>query len=189
MSLAFRKMLRGGWACLLATCAVHGQNAGSRKSGLELDFSKDPCGNPMMESQLWYSIQGKVSKVVNGRTILLALPDTHQLLRVRLAGVAPEGRGLFSKKAKEYLGDTLLNRPVGILVNPEKWIALDKQPEEVTGVVHLDEGALHDIGSTLLAEGLVRFKRPRPYTMSNYTMCQYRRAEAEAQSKKLGLWQ
>jgi endonuclease YncB( thermonuclease family) len=188
MSLTFRNLLYGGLACLLAACTVHGQNAGVAKPGIEQDFSKDPCGNPMMESQLWYSIEGKVSKVVDGHTILLTLPDTPQILRVHFAGIAL-GRGPFSKKAREHLEETLLNKPVSVLVNPDKWIVLDKRPEEITGVVHLNEGAPSDIGVTLLAEGLVRFEPPRRYTMPAYTACQYRRAETEAQSKKLGLWQ
>jgi endonuclease YncB( thermonuclease family) len=81
-----------------------------------------------------------------------------------------------------------LNKPVGILVNPNKWVGLGKKPTEITGVVHLTEGAPADVGLSLLANGLARLKRPRPYTMSRYTFCQYRRAESEAQSKKLGLW-
>jgi endonuclease YncB( thermonuclease family) len=186
MSPTLKTLLHSGLACLLA-CALHAQDAGAEKPGAELDFSKDPCGNPMMESQLWYSIDGKVSKVVDGHTILLALPDAPQILRVYLAGIALERRGPFSRTAKEHLGVTLLNKPVGILVNAEQWPA--KRPKEVMGVVQLSEGIPSDVGLSLLAEGLVRFREPPPYTMSHHTMCQYRRAEAEAQSKKLGLWQ
>jgi endonuclease YncB( thermonuclease family) len=98
-------------------------------------------------------------------------------------------RGVFSKKAKAHLEELLIGKPVEVLVNPEKWIVLDKRPDQVTGVIHLSKGAPSDVGSVLLAEGLVRFNRPRPYTMSAYTTCQYRRLEAEAQSNKLGLWQ
>jgi len=189
VSTMLKKLLNGGLACLLAASAVHAQNAGAARPAAELDFSKDPCGNPMMESQLWYSIEGKVSKVVDGHTIILTPLDARQVLRVHLAGIAPEAHGPFSKKANENLSAALLNKPVAVLVNPDEWIVLDKRPEEVTGVVHLSEGAQPDVGFTLLAEGLVQFKPPRPYTMSDYTTCQYRRAEAEAKSKKVGLWQ
>ena len=74
MSPGLNTLFFGGLACL-AACIVHPQNTGTAKPGIDLDFSKDPCGNPMMDSQLWYSIEGKVSKVVDGHTILLALPD------------------------------------------------------------------------------------------------------------------
>jgi endonuclease YncB( thermonuclease family) len=189
MSPALKTLFYGGLAYLLAACVVQAQNTGTAKPSIDLDFSKDPCGNPMMESQLWYSIEGKVSKVVDGHTILLALADAPHVLRVHLAGIVLDDGGPFSKTAKEHLADTLLNKPVGVLVNPDQWIVLDQRPEKITGVVRLSEGAPSDIALTLLAEGLVRFKRPRPYTMSAYTTCQYRRAEAEAKSKKVGLWQ
>jgi hypothetical protein len=77
-----------------------------------------------------------------------------------------------------------LNKPVGVMVNPSKWDGVEKRPTEVTGVVHLIDGAPSDVGLSLLAEGLARSKKPRPYTMSPYTFCGYRRAESEAQSKK-----
>ena len=56
-------------------------------------------------------------------------------------------------------------------------------------MVHLSKGASSDVAFKLIAEGLVRVEKPPPYAMSNYTLCTYRRAEAEAQSKRLGLWQ
>src|ERR1700694_4725644 len=146
MSPTLKKLLHCGSACFVAACVVHAQHAEVAKPAVDQDFSKDPCGNPMIESQLWYSIEGKVSKVVDGQTILLTLPDAPQILRVHLAGIALEGRGAFSKKAKQHLGDALLNKPAAVLVNPDKWIFLDKRPEEVTGVVHLSEGAPSDVG-------------------------------------------
>lgn len=82
-----------------------------------------------------------------------------------------------------------LNKPVAVMVNPSKWVGLAKKPKEVTGVVHLADSAPSDIGLDLLAGGITRSEEPRPYTMSRNTFCQYRRAESEAQSKKLGLWQ
>jgi endonuclease YncB( thermonuclease family) len=169
--------------------ALHAQNTEPAKSGAPLDFSRDPCGNPMMESMVWHAIEGNVSRVVDGHTILLTLADDHQILRVHLAGIAPEPRTSFSKKAREVLSEKLLNKAVEVWVNPDKWDFADKHPEKVTGVVHLTEGIPSDVGLLLLGDGLVRFKLPRPYTMSAHTSCQYRLAEAEAQSKKLGLWQ
>jgi hypothetical protein len=123
----------------------------------------------MGESQLWESIKGEVSKVVDGRTILLALPRTHHVLRVHLAGVALEERGSFSQETKERLGADLLHKSVEVLVNSDDWSLSGKPPKEVTGVVYLTQGGTGDVGITLLAAGLVRFKRPRPYTMSAYT--------------------
>jgi endonuclease YncB( thermonuclease family) len=187
MSPLFRKLLCAGWIGLVALASVRAQNTAAVPP--ELDFSKDPCGNPMMESQGWSSVEGTVSSVIDGRTILLALEDDHRPLRVHIAGIALERRDPFSEQPRTLLLEMLLNKPVEIMVNPSRWNFVDKRPETVTGVVHVSQGARDDVALSLLAQGLVRFKAPRPYTMSRYTMCQYRRAETEAHSKKLGLWQ
>jgi endonuclease YncB( thermonuclease family) len=181
------KVVFGTLACLASASAVHAQNTGAATT--QLDFAKDSCGNPAIESDLWYAIQGKVSKLMDGSTVILDLPDASQTLRVRLAGIAPERHGPFSKRAKEHLGTLLLNKPVEVLVNPSKWKFSGKRPQEVTGVVYLKEGPYGDVAFMLIAEGLVRVKPPQPYAMSRYTLCQYRRAQAEAQSKRLGVWQ
>jgi endonuclease YncB( thermonuclease family) len=186
MSPLLTKLVHGGLACLLATCGGHAQN-GVAKPDVKIDFSNDPCGNPMMESMLWQSIEGSVSRVVDGHTILLTLADDHRIIRVHLAGIAPERRAPFSKTARELLAEKSLGKAVGVWVNPDRW-DFARRPEKVTGVVYMSAGMSNDVGLLLLSEGLVRFKLPRPYTMSSHTACEYRRAEAEAQSKKLGLW-
>jgi len=183
MSPLFRKLLCAGWLGLVALSAARAQNAAAPPP--EPDFYNDPCGNPMMESQAWSVLEGTVSSVIDGHTILLILADDHRPLRVHIAGIALELRKPFSEQAKTSLRQLLLNKPAEIFVNMD---FADKRPEKVTGVVHVNRGAPEDVGLSLLAQGLVRFKEPRPYSMSRYTMCQYRRAEAEAHSKKLGLW-
>lgn len=187
MSPLLKRLLHGGLAVLLATCVGHARSEVANPD-VQIDFSKDPCGNPMMESMAWQSIEGNVSKVVDGHTILLTLAGDHRILRVHLAGIATERRAPFSKTAKEFLTVKLLNKAVGVPVDPDRW-DFGKHPGKVTGVVHISEGMSNDVGPLLLSEGLVRFNLPRPYTMSSYTACEYRRAQAEAQSKKLGLWQ
>jgi len=141
-----------------------------------------------MESQGWSGVEGTVSKVVDGRTILLVLDDDHELLRIRLAGIALDHRAPFSKQAAEALMRKLLNEAVEVFVNPRKWEFGDKHPRRVVGVVNTRNGIPNDPGITLLAQGLVRFERPRPYTMSSYAQCQYRQTEAEARAKHVGLW-
>jgi endonuclease YncB( thermonuclease family) len=188
MQRRFRNFLYGGCAGLLAVCAVRAQNTAPVKPVAQEchfhDYSRDPCGNPMVESQLWQSLEGKVLKIVDNRTILLARSDDPKSVRVHPAGIAVERRGPFSRQARKLLEEILLNKSVSVLVQPGK----DKLPGDMTGVISLNEGAPKDVGLVLLAEGLARFKQPRPYSISHYTQCQYRRAEAEAQSKKSGLW-
>lgn len=182
-----RNLFLAGLICLAVMRTAYGQNAEGKKA--ELDFSNDPCGNPLIESNLWYSIEGTVVRVKDGTTILISLAENRHLLRVHLAGIAREHRGSISDLAEAHVREVSLNKPVGVMVNPSKWFGLEKRPTEVTGIVHLIDGAPNDVGFSLLAEGLARSDEPRPYTMSPYTFCQYRRAESEAQSKKLGLWQ
>ena len=183
---AMKSLLHGAFSCVLAACAVQAQNTGSPPTA-QLDFSKDPCGNPLVESQLWISIHGNVSQVLDDHTILLALAEAPKTLRVHLAGIS-SASGALAKQAKAHLQELLRDKAVDVLVNPEVWDDEKKRPNQLTGVVHLSEGIPSDVGSILLADGWVRFKNPRPYTMSNYTTCRYRRAEADAQSKKLGVW-
>jgi endonuclease YncB( thermonuclease family) len=94
-----------------------------------------------------------------------------------------------AEPAKELLSQLLLDKPVEILRNSD-WESADKKPTETSGVVHIkkNNAGVDDVGLFLLSKGLVKFKQPRPYFMSRYTECQYKRAEAEAQSKRLGIW-
>jgi endonuclease YncB( thermonuclease family) len=143
----------------------------------------------MIESDLWYSIEGTVVTVKDGGTVLVKLANERRLLRVHLVGIALEHRGSFPGRAREFVREKSLNKPVGVMVNPSKWLGQERKTKEVVGILHLTDAAPTDIGLSLLAEGFARSKQPPPYAMSRYTFCQYRRAESEAQSKKLGLWQ
>ena len=177
MSPPFRKLLCACWVGLVALCSVRAQNTATARP--ELDFSKDPCGNPMMESHAWSSVKGTVSSVIDGRTILVTLADDHRSLRVHIAAIALEHRKPFSKQARTLLREMLLNKPVEIMVNPDRWDFRDKRPERVTGVVHVSQGPPDDVGLSLLAQGLVRFKAPRPYTMSHYICANMSERKAE----------
>jgi endonuclease YncB( thermonuclease family) len=177
--------LKSPWVALVCMAAACGACAHKPETPIqEQDLSKDPCGNPMTENMLWFSAKGRVSRIIDGRTILLTLPHDNKPVRVHLDGIALDGPSPFSERAKEFLGEMLLNKTAEISVNPDEWQG--KLPaQQVTGVV----SAPNDVALSLLALGLVRFEKPRPYTMSRYTTCKYQRAEADAHSKKLGLWQ
>src|SRR5580765_3523675 len=73
----------------LVVCAIHcwGQQRSieGRLSSGQIDFSQDPCGNPLVESQIWFPIEGNVSKVMSGDTLLLTLSDSGTPLKVRIA--------------------------------------------------------------------------------------------------------
>jgi endonuclease YncB( thermonuclease family) len=153
----------------------------------ELDFSHDPCGSPLVESQLWYSVDGKVVSVEDGDTVLIAVTHGHRSVRVHLVGVAVEQNGALSDEAKRQVSEMVLNKNVGVLVNTD-WLFQKKKPAEIKGVVHLSDGA-GDVGLSLITKALARTDEPRPYTMSHYTFCKYREAESKAKSDKVGIWQ
>lgn len=145
----------------------------------------------MIESQLWTPVKARVSKIVDSRTLMVTLPDKSRPLRVYLVGVGLEDKEGAKTQAKELLSQLLHNKPVEILVNPS-WDFAHKKPHEVTGAVHMLNSmawaGADDVGFLLLAKGLLKFQEPAPYSMSRYSECQYKRAEAEAHAKKLGIW-
>ena len=144
-----------------------------------------------MENMLWIMIEGRVSKVLSSNTILLALRHSHRTMRVNLAGIGRIPTASAGGTPNNFLVDLLINKKVKVLVNPSIWDPLppSKRPKEISGAVHCDANLPDsDIGLLLLERGLVAFSEPQAYTMSSYTSCQYRRAEADARSKALGLW-
>jgi endonuclease YncB( thermonuclease family) len=153
------------------------------------DFSDDPCGNPLIESQLWESVEGRIVSVEDGSTLLLAATKDHRRLRVHVVGVAVAQQGPLSDQARGQVTEMVLNKRVRVWVNPSDWGFLKRKPVEVTGVVHLQVGAETDVGLSLLTKGLARTEEPHPYKISRYTFCKYREAEREAKSNKLGIWQ
>ena len=152
------------------------------------EFSGDPCGSPLVESQLWHSIDGKIVRVEDGGTVLITSTKDHRRVRVHLVGIAVDHNGVLADEAKIRVSELALNKSVEVLVNTH-WLYQKKKPAEVAGVLHLKDDAGTDVGLSLVAAGLARTKEPRPNTMSGYTFCKYRQAESRAKSVKLGIWQ
>jgi endonuclease YncB( thermonuclease family) len=177
--------------CSLLAFALPAQDS-TKKQQPPLDFSNDPCGNPLVESQLWSSIKGRVAGVIDGHTLLVTIRHRHDTLRVDLSGIGLDSEGHATGQAKELLSQLLLEKSVEVLVS-SSWDEAKKKPTEITGVVNLTEGVLdatgtRDVGLLLLSKGLAKFQDPSPYSMSGNTECGYRHAEAKAQSEKLGIW-
>ena len=137
---------------------------------------------------MWYSVEGRVVSVEDGSTVLITVTKGHRRVTVHLVGIAVEQKGALADEAKGYVSSQVLNESVGVLVNPD-WLYKKKKPAEITGVVHLKDGAGSDVGLSLVTKGLARTDEPRPYTVSRYTFCKYREAENKAKSDKLGIWQ
>src|SRR5215472_7963772 len=105
-----------------------------------VDFSHDSCGSPLVESQLWYSVDGRVVSVENGGTVVIVMTQGRRSVRVHLVGIAVEQNGALSDEAKGHASEMALNKNVGVLVNTH-WLYQKKKPAEITGVVHLKDGA------------------------------------------------
>lgn len=175
-----------GFLTLLLLSKTGAQDAAA--TGPNLDYSNDACGSPLIESQLWYLIDGEIVGVLDGSTVQLLVAKGHHRVTVHLVGVAVEQKGALAKEAKRRISTMSLNQTVEVLVNTD-WLNHKTPPKEVAGVVQLKVGAANDVGLSLLKAGLAHTEKPRPYTMSNYTFCKYREAESKARSEKVGIWQ
>ena len=174
--------------CLVGLTAVSWTQAQSTPPAKSaLDFSADPCGSPLVESQLWCSVDGTVMSVEDSSTVLITVTKGHRRVKVHLVGIAVEQSGALAGEAKEHLAEMVLNESVGVLINTD-WLYQKKKPMEITGVVQLREGG-GDVSLSLIEKGLAHTVAPGPYTMSDYTFCKYREAEKKAKSDKMGIWQ
>ena len=94
-----------------------------------VDFSNDPCGSPLVESQLWYSIDGKVVSVEDGSAVLITTTKAHSRLKVHLAGIAVKQNEALADEAKARVSELVLNKSVGVWVNPD-WLNHKKKPAD-----------------------------------------------------------
>ena len=173
--------------CSIHCWCQHSPTESRSSSRPQADLSQDPCGNPLVESQIWFPIEGRVSEVVSGDTIRLTLSDSNTPLKVRIAGISVASRESLAQEAKTNVERLALQKPMKVLVNPSSWIVLDERPHEVSGVAYVKGEKEVDLGLILIQQGHVRFNPP-PHTMSEHQACQYRHAEEEARAKKLGVW-
>jgi endonuclease YncB( thermonuclease family) len=154
----------------------------------ENQFANDPCGDPTRESMVWTPVQGRAVKVVDGNTIIISVDN--KPLRVLLVAVdAPSLDHPFGREAQQFLQKILGGKAVEVCVNPSDWAFQKRRPKVITGVVYLRREGLEDANLALIRAGLARHIKSKPYTMSNYTECQYVRAEWEAHKAKRGIWQ
>jgi len=185
MSLWHRHIV--GLICLVALSLMAAQDIQPTKPAVNVfdaGFFDASCGSPFVESQLWYSVDGRVVSVGDGSTVLMTLTKGHRRVAVHLVGIAVEHKGALADEAKGFISSQVLNKSVEVLVNPD-WLFQKKKPAEITGVVWLKNS---DVGLSLVTKGLARTEEPPPYTMSLYTFCKYREAETKAKSDKLGIW-
>lgn len=130
----------------------------------------------MMESQLWVELKGKVSKVPDGRTVVISLDDDGGSVEVTLVAIKPSQSQ--SSEAMKFLALKAQGQPVSVLTNSD-WAF--KKKEKVVGIVRLSTG--EDLGLALIEKHLATFSPPKPYQMSRYTECEYRIAQERTNTR------
>ena len=162
----------------LLSC-VHGQQQPAReKPAPKISFEyEDECGDPMVESMVWISIEGTVVEVIDGDLVKL-LDNRGKQRMVNLVAIDVSSA---KNAARSLLSELVLNRKVDVLVNPS-----DSEGYTLVGVVHL---SVKDINRELLEVGAAKYKEPPFYSVSRYTACVYRIVEKKAREAEKGVWQ
>ena len=149
----------------------------------------DPCGDPLMESMLWHAVEGKVIDVLDGDTVVMK--SNGDRLLVELVGIeSPSLNKPFGMRAQLLLERLVKDKDISVLVNPSDWGSGwgRPTPKKILGVVHVEKPIILDVNLELIRAGLARHKNAQSYKMSDYTECQYVKAEEKAREAKHGLW-
>ena len=87
--------------CVALVCAfvAFAPQAQDSPAKPQVDYSHDPCGNPLTESQLWFSVKGMVLRVI-AALFSVSVPNSTQSLRVHLVGVGLGNKEQSTAKAK-----------------------------------------------------------------------------------------
>lgn len=148
-----------------------------------IDFSNDPCGNPLTVSTAYILIKGTVVDVIDGETLLVELTDRKRK-RIKLIGIdAPDSKSALGKSSKEYLANLVSGKSVEI-----SFISFEaKKRKQITAMVSVAGGEESDVNRELLKMGLARYKDAGA-SLDWYLRCHYKRVEDEARAAKRGLW-
>jgi endonuclease YncB( thermonuclease family) len=156
------------------------QNAGTSRFTFP---DEDSCGNPIMESQLWFAVKGTVREVIAPTTIrVLVMEPSPHVITVKLIGARAPADKRAAKDAISFLRRGVEGREVEVLLSPN-----DKYFERRTA--RRVEGWLSIVSTAMIESGRVAYEPPKPYTMSHYDACRYRIAEIRAKQLRLGIWE
>lgn len=157
---------------------------GDKRSAPPLDFSNDPCGNPMLVSTAYFSLDGKAIEVINGGAFVIALPDGRRK-RVKLISVeAPTLKEKLGEASRRHLARLILNKEVNIGLSDFE----HEKRKQITGLVSVaDLDGLSGVNLEQLKAGMVRYKQAGG-ALDWYQDCHYKRAESLARAAHRGLW-
>ena len=138
---------------------------------------EDECGDPSVESMLWFLVEGTVVEIIAGD--LVKMQDNHG--KQRMVNLVAIDVSSAKNAATGLLSDLVLNRKVWVSVNPS-----NSRGYTLVGIVELRG---KDINRELLEAGAAKYKKPAPYSVSSYTACVYRIVERKAREAGKGMWQ
>jgi endonuclease YncB( thermonuclease family) len=182
MSIRLRILFFSAFICCAApgSTPAQAQATKSQIAKTVADFENDPCGNPLKQNSGWEGEQATVSKIIDGRTLLIAREHHTKPTPFQLVGVELENSDPSAGRAKKLLNKLLLGKRVQVL-----FTSTEETPAETLLVGEVWLAREGDVGLFLLKQGLAKYADPHP---SSYDSCLYKRAEATARSQKVGLW-
>ena len=147
---------------------------------LKLDFTQDPCGNPLAENQAYLVTKGRVLKVLSGDTLIIRFPKGG-VKRVHLPCLAVPQIGEQGFEASRAGLVKLLGgkREVEVFLS---WSGLPKAESFFAMVGSFDWTEIQ------IANGLGRFVPGAGYEMGSYSKCRCQLAEQKAKDQRLGVW-
>jgi endonuclease YncB( thermonuclease family) len=155
-----------------------------KRSAPQIDFSKDPCGDPLLVSTGYTLLKGKAIEVIDGDEFVIALPDG-QRKRIKLIGVeAPRLKERSGEASRHHLASLILNKEVKIGLTDFE----HEKRKQITGLVSVASlSGLSGVNLEQLKAGMARYKRAGA-SLDWYQDCHYKRAEIEAHAAHRGLW-
>jgi len=171
-------------ALLLSSLLVHSQTAKpgpDRVIASPHEYVKE-CGDPVTESSFYRSGGGKVTRILDARSIVLET-KRGKTTTVYLAGIDPK---VNQDNIIKFLSATILGKTVFTFGNKEK-----ESDGSLFAIVHGrdEEGRYFVINRHLLEKGLAEFAKPDYfYGVSYVTMCVYRQLVEKAKKEKIGIW-
>ncbi len=175
---------------LLSNIILFAQSDGTRDlSKIKIRFNdyQDVCGSYVEESQMYFQRTGKITKVLNGNTVIFAQDTSGGNLEkgqftVTLAGIDTTGN---DSKIKKFLIKELLNKNVTILGNTEE----DTDTSFFGIIWHRRYVEGEEMNRHIIQNGMAKFTEPGyEYSVSYVTMCIYEQLEEKAKKEKLGIW-
>ena len=141
---------------------------------------QEECGNPIRESMLWATLDGRVLSVLNDSTLEFATGDS-EIRLVRLAMIHPPDQSEETlAECRLFLGSEVLGKSVTILLDPNDHDSLQFEARVII--------ANREINQVMLEAGIASYRPPRDNRFSWYIPCVYRVLERRARENHLGIW-